>query len=174
MPLLKRPRWGRAEGTEGHACKQGHLGPPRSVTCVALCVLGCGSTQLALAMMSLTPIPLCPGMGVKTWAPWVSSVSSACHPWSLCGALHVADAPWRASHFPARAQAHMPAVRVPPLTPSPDGLFQASSTASITPRQFLGQGHAGTQLARVFPSMGAAGSLAAPGVGVGLVPSMET
>ena len=60
-------------------------------------------------------------------------------------------------NFPARAQAHMPTARVPPPTPSPDGLCQASSAAFLMPQQLLGQGHAGTQLARVFPSLGAAG-----------------
>ena len=59
-------------------------------------------------------------------------------------------------NFPARAQAHMPTACVPPPTPSPDRLCQASSAASLMPQQLLGQGHAGTQLARVFPSLGAA------------------
>lgn len=63
------------------------------------------------------------------------------------------------SHFPARALAHMPAARVPPPTPSPDGLCQASSAASLTPQQLLGQGCVRTQLARVPPSLGAAGML---------------
>lgn len=64
-----------------------------------------------------------------------------------------------ASHFPARAQAHMPAARVPPPTPSPDGFCQTSSAASLTPQQLLGQGRAKPQLARVPPSLGAAGML---------------
>ena len=46
-------------------------------------------------------------------APCVCSGSTLCHPWSLCWTLHAAGAPWRASHFSARAQAHMPAARVP-------------------------------------------------------------
>ena len=46
-----------------------------------------------------------------------------------------------------------------PPAPSPDGLCQASSAASLTPQQLLGQGYAGTQLARVPPSLGAAGML---------------
>lgn len=47
----------------------------------------------------------------------------------------------------------------PSLTPSPDGLCQASSAASLTPQQLLGQGCVRTQLARVPPSLGAAGML---------------
>lgn len=68
-----------------------------------------------------------------------------------------------ASCFLARAQAHMPAARVPAPTPSPDGLCQASSAASLTPQQLPGQGPAGTQLARVPPSLGAAGVLKGSG-----------
>lgn len=73
----------------------------------------------------------------------------------------------RASHFLARARAHMPPARVPPPTPSPDGLCQASSAASLTPQQLLGQGCARTQLARVPPSLGAAGMLRGTGGWVG-------
>lgn len=68
-----------------------------------------------------------------------------------------------ASCFLARAQAHMPAARVPAPTPSPDGLCQASSAAFLTPQQLPGQGHARTQLARVPPSLGAAGVLRGTG-----------
>lgn len=50
-------------------------------------------------------------------------------------------------------------------TPSPDGLCQTSSAASLTPQQLLGQGRAGTQLARVPPSLGAAGMLGGTGGG---------
>lgn len=68
-----------------------------------------------------------------------------------------------ASCFLARAQAHMPAARVPAPTPSPDGLCQASSAASLMPQQLSGQGLARTQLARVPPSLGAAGVLRGAG-----------
>lgn len=55
----------------------------------------------------------------------------------------------KASHFPARARAHMLAARVPPPTFSPDGLCQASSAAFLTAQWLLGQGRKRTQLARV-------------------------
>ena len=68
----------------------------------------------------------------------------------------------------------MPAARVPPPAPSPDGLCQASSAASLTPQQLLGQGRAGTQLAGVPPSLGAAGMLGGTGGGGGGGPFVET
>lgn len=64
----------------------------------------------------------------------------------------------------------MPAARVPAPTPSPDGLCQASSAASLTPQQLPGQGHARTQLARVPPSLGAAGVLRGTGGGGAVLP----
>lgn len=121
-------------------------------------------------MGSSLPSAFAPGLGMRTGVPWVSSVSTLCHPWTFCWALHVAGAPWRVSHFPARAQTHksaarVPPPRVPPRSPSPDGLCQASSAASLTPQQLLGQGRAGTQLAGVPPSLGAAGMLGGTGGG---------
>ena len=89
-------------------------------------------------MRSSLPSPFAPGLGVKTWAPWVSSGSTLCHPWSLCWDLHTAGAPWKASHFPARAQAHMPAARVPPPYSQPrwslPGQLSCLPHASAAPR----------------------------------------
>ena len=137
---------------------QGHLDPPGGDFCCHVCP-GIGSRQLALATRSSLPSPCAPGLGVKTWAPGASQ----CLPCVILGAS--AGLPMR--QVPRGGQAtfqHVPRptcllhVCLPP-TPSPDGLCQASSAASLTPQQLLGQGHAGTQLAGVPPSLGAAGML---------------
>ena len=79
-------------------------------------------------------------------------------------------------NFPARAQAHMPTACVPPPTPSPDPLCQASSAASLMPQQLLGQAMQEPSWPGCFQAWERLGWLAAPGmgVGVGVVPFMET
>lgn len=59
-------------------------------------------------------------------------------------------------YCPARTQAHMPATHVSSPTPSPDGLCQAGSAASLMPQCLLEQELVRAQLARAW---GAAGML---------------
>ena len=83
-------------------------------------------------------------------------------------------------NFPARAQAHMPTAHVPPPTPSPDGLCQASSAASLMPQQVLGQAMQEPRWPGCFQAwehlgwLGASGMVGSTRMGVGVVPFMET
>lgn len=139
MLLLSRPRWGRAEGAEGHACKPGALGPSRCVASVPICVLVSGAGSWPWPKRSSLPSPFAPGLGVKTWAPWGCSVSTKCHPWSLCWTPPCGRCPVEGKPLPSLCLGPpLPHVLVPP-TPSPDGLCQASAAASLMPQQLLGR-----------------------------------
>lgn len=142
--------------------------------CHCLCP-GRQGVGFTVRMVSSFPSPLTPGLGVRTWPPQVSSVftDTLCYPGSFCRALHVAGAPWRSKPLPSTCPGPHACCTCPSPTPSPDGLCQAISAASLTPQQLLGPGCARTQLARVPPSLGAAGMLRGTGGGWG-GPSMET
>lgn len=156
---------GRAEERALRTSHGSRLDSPSPVTSFTTCALVCRERVASPCHGLLTSICFASGLGVRTWVP--SAPFSQQIPCVILGA----PAPlfmWQvlcgeASPFAARAQAHMPAARVPPPTPSPDGLCQASSAASLTPQQLLGRGRARTQLARVPPSLGAAGMLGGTG-----------
>lgn len=164
-PSSRFPGRGRSQGVEGHACKP----PGQSQACGLCCHLHPGLRGVGSWPLPRGPHlhPLAPGLGVRTWIPRPFSASRVAilgaFAWLLMRQMPCGGA----SHFQhvPRPTCLLPVSLSP--TPSPDGLCQASSAASLMPEQLLGQGHVRTQLARVPPSLGAAGMLGGTGGGRG-------
>ena len=145
---------------------QGHLDPP-GVWLLSPFVSWYREQAAGPGHEVLTSISLCPRLGCEDMGPLgllsvyqVSPLEPLLG--SPCGRCPLVGKP-----LPSLCPGPLPAACVRPPTPSPDGLCQASAAASLMPQQLLGQGHAGTQLARALPSLGAAGMLGGTRGGAG-------